>query len=208
MTYDCTGGLERLDAKAALPPIIGLCGEVGSGKDSAADGLAPLGYRRLGFADALKEVCTAVYVPLGAAWRHFNGTQEDKAEPIAALGGITGRRILEVVGTEGYRAAYQDTWVALALVRARAHGLAVIPDVRFPNEFQAIRDAGGVVWRVVRVGGPQAPGTASRHASNEAWREEAVDAILVARHGDLGALQEQARAYARAGGRVFANPLA
>lgn len=44
----------------------------------------------------------------------------------------------------------------------------VIPDVRFPNEVEAIRAAGGRVWRITR----------GKEASTEAWRQHASETSL------------------------------
>lgn len=183
-----------------IPKLVGVCGAIGAGKDTVAAALvAQLGFQRIAFADALKETCFDVFGPLGAERQDFFGTQEEKAAPIACLGNVTGRRILEVVGSEGFRAVVPSVWVDLALVRARGRSRVVIPDVRFPNEVEAIRAEGGVVWRVVRVGGPE---TKTGHASDVALDAYAADAILVARSGDVNGLQYQSVALAQAGGRT------
>jgi len=102
---------------------------------------------------------------------------------------LTPRHALQQLGTEWGRACYENVWVDYALRVAKQildryyarydakrgtyeiekdDGLSiegvVIPDVRFRNEVDAIRAAGGKVWRVSRFGaGLQ--GAAAKHQS-------------------------------------------
>ena len=179
--------------------IIGICGEIGAGKDTVADMLCNhYGYRRLAWADKLKEVCWSVYGPLGAERRHFFGTQADKDEPIPGILDhyklpVTGRSILEKVGTEGFRFACPDTWVLYGIsvhVDPNPEQDWVVADVRFPNEFKAIRSRKGEIWEVRKTGGEPAASQDSQHSSNLAWRAEKMDRSLSARHGHLKDLHE------------------
>jgi hypothetical protein len=63
--------------------------------------------------------------------------------------------VLQKWGTEVARKSWHnDTWIAsLENKLNRAHNDIVITDVRFPNEIKAVRNAGGIVIRVVR--GPE-----------------------------------------------------
>lgn len=177
------------------PPIVGLCGGIGAGKDVTTEFLIEdFGYRRVFFAEKLKEMCCDLFVPLGAERRHFFGTQDDKAEPILALGCRTGRHIMEAMGTEGGRAAYPDVWIRHALEH-HGHGpnaIIVTSDVRFPNEVDAIKDAGGVIFRLGRSN-EEAPSTG--HSSDEFWRKWTVghelDGDFTAPFGQLPALFAQ-----------------
>lgn len=177
--------------------IIGICGDIGAGKDTVADCLCNrYGFRRLAWATKLKEVCWAVYGPLGAERRHFFGTQADKDEPIPGILGpdrrpTTGRKILEGVGTEGFRGVCPETWVLYVMavcVDPNPDENWVVSDVRFPNEFRAIKARGGEVWEIRKTGGPKALSIGSAHPSNQAWRLVQKDRVLTARHGDLKGL--------------------
>lgn len=128
--------------------ILGLCGRARSGKDSFADisgGVLP-GLYRTAFAAPLKEMVSCL-VPL---------TEESKDAPLDWLDGITPRRLLQTLGTEWGRALHPDLWVRLALRRIADSGCdhAIVTDVRFPNEVNAIKAAGGKILWVQRPDGP------------------------------------------------------
>lgn len=140
------------------PPVIGLTGYARSGKDSVAAVLAEYGYRRAAFADALKDIATAI------GWDGSKGALPN----CGRCGMLQGRRLLQVLGSEGCREHLgDDVWIR-ALERKLTPGLRwAISDVRYLNEAEAIRRMGGEVWRVSR------PGTApDGHAS-----ETGVDEI-------------------------------
>lgn len=184
-----------------LPPIIGLCGGIGAGKDTVADALEELGYHRLSFALALKDAVASMFPWVPA--RHFFGTQKEKAE-LLFLGRNgtqwTGRRLLEVVGTDYMRAIMPDIWVRATIyeVDQEPEKLWVVSDVRFPNEAEAIRERGGVIWEVIREDGPQ---ETTGHASDTAWRDMPKDAQLKAGSGEVAVLQQAAILLAQNGGR-------
>lgn len=182
--------------KVNMPPIIGLCGDIGAGKSTVFKFLQEAyGYRPATFAAKLKEVARDVF---GLERRHVWGTQEDKAEELAHVTDAAGnprtaRYILEHLGTEGFRHIDPGVWMKYAMREVDAAmevSLAhfAFEDVRFRNEFQAIRERGGVVWEVVRVGGSEQGGRTG-HASDEEWRSIVKDKYVAARHGDLDGLK-------------------
>lgn len=77
---------------------------------------------------------------------------------------ITPREFLQMCGTEMFRKVWRDdVWVQLARKRIKAlrdsiandesrHVIAFIPDVRFPNEADMIKNEGGIMIRVARAG--------------------------------------------------------
>lgn len=153
--------------------IIGFSGYAGSGKDTAADALIEDGYQHVSFADALKQMAYAIdpYVQ----YSHMrNVTVRDGVRPMVVQGferlstmvDLHGwdycknkypdvRRLLQRVGTEGGRDIFGDNiWIDTAF--NKIDGNAVITDVRFKNEMQAILDRGGFVIRIEREGvGPR-----------------------------------------------------
>jgi hypothetical protein len=73
-------------------------------------------------------------------------TQEKKS------GYLTYREFLEYFGTSIVRKIKNDAWVNTTITKIfnENSNLAIIPDVRFPNEVQAIKDNGGIVIRLTR----------------------------------------------------------
>ena len=143
--------------------IIGIAGFQGSGKDTIADYLQNIyGFKRDSFAATLKDAVSAVFgwdrellegrTTESRAWR-------EQIDPWWAnrlnMPNLTPRLVLQRWGTEvARRSWHDDTWIAsLENKLNKAHNDIVITDVRFPNEIQAVRNAGGIVIRVVR--GPE-----------------------------------------------------
>jgi hypothetical protein len=137
--------------------IIGICGFIGSGKDTIADYLVGFhGYRRDSFAGTLKDAVAAVFgwdrellegrTPEARAWR-----EQIDSWWAARLNmpNLTPRWVLQYWGTEVCRRAFHDDiWIAALEARlARRSDNTVISDVRFPNEIASIKNAGGkIVW--------------------------------------------------------------
>jgi len=70
-------------------------------------------------------------------------------------GKMTGREFLQFFGTEVCRKIYEEIWVSRLIKDVEAEGslLAVIDDCRFPNEMEAIQNAGGKVVKLTRSNG-------------------------------------------------------
>ena len=67
-------------------------------------------------------------------------------------GPMTAREFMQFMGTEIMRKMYANVWANACINRATAEQseIAVIADVRFPNEVEAILNAGGKVIRLTR----------------------------------------------------------
>ena len=143
--------------------IIGICGFIGSGKDTIADYLVNLHhFRRESFANTLKDAVAQVFgwdrtmlegrTKQAREWRE----QVDPwwAERLG-IPHLTPRYILQQWGTEVCRKNFHDDiWIASLENKLRnSKDDVVISDCRFPNEIRAIKQAGGLVVRVVR--GPE-----------------------------------------------------
>lgn len=143
--------------------IIGICGLIGSGKDTIADYLQNIHqFRRESFAHTLKDAVSAVFgwdrellegrTKESRAWR-------EQVDPWWAerldMPHLTPRWVLQYWGTEVCRKSFHDDiWIAALENKLRkTKDDVVISDCRFPNEIQAIKNAGGRVIRVVR--GPE-----------------------------------------------------
>jgi hypothetical protein len=137
--------------------IIGVCGFIGSGKDTVADYLQNFHeFRRESFASTLKDAVASVFgwdrmllegrTKEARKWRE----QVDPwwAERLA-MPTLTPRWVLQYWGTEVCRRAFHDDiWIASLENKLRSSkDHIVISDCRFPNEIQSIQNAGGkIVW--------------------------------------------------------------
>jgi len=145
--------------------IIGVCGFIGSGKDTIADYLTNFhGYRRESFANSLKDAVAYVFgwdrtmlegrTTQARAWR-------EQVDPWWAerlnMPNLTPRWVLQYWGTEVCRKAFHDDiWIASLENKLRtSKDDIVISDCRFPNEIKSIKDAGGIVIRVKRGNEPE-----------------------------------------------------
>lgn len=142
--------------------IIGICGFIGSGKDTIADYLVNFhGFRRESFANSLKDAVAHVFgwdrtmlegrTKQSREWRETRDEWWSQRLDME----ITPRYILQQWGTEVCRRAFHDDiWIASLENKLRhSQDDVVITDCRFPNEIMAIRRAGGRVIRVIR--GPE-----------------------------------------------------
>lgn len=127
--------------------IIGLTGLAGSGKTTAAHRLIDVhGFTRHRMAGPLKTMLHC----LGLDERHTDG--ELKEAPCDLLGGQTPRRAMQTLGTEWGRGLIgPDLWVN-AWRATMPTGHVVVDDIRFVNEADAVRAAGGIVVRIDRPG--------------------------------------------------------
>ena len=144
--------------------IIGICGFIGSGKDTIADYLVNLhGFRRESFANSLKDAVSQVFgwdrtMLEGRTKQAREWREQRDAWWSERLGmDVTPRWILQYWGTDVLRKNFHDDiWIASLENKLRkTKDDIVISDCRFPNEIAAIKRAGGIVIRVVR--GPEPP---------------------------------------------------
>lgn len=144
------------------PMLVGLCSPaMGSGKTEVSRLLeVNHSFVRNPLAQTLKEMTATFFVGMGLdiydAWELIRDP-ELKEAPIKELKGVTPRHLMQTLGTEwGRNCIHESVWVDVCLARSkhlmRQGRSVVIDDVRFTNEADAIRDAGGVIVRVVRPG--------------------------------------------------------
>jgi hypothetical protein len=205
--------------------IIGVCGFIGSGKDTIADYLTNFhGFRRESFANSLKDAVAQVFgwdrtmlegrTKQAREWR-------EQVDPWWSerldMPNLTPRWVLQYWGTEVCRKSFHDDiWIASLENKLRnSKDDVVISDCRFPNEIKSIKDAGGIVVRVVRGEEPEWYDAAistnrgpdgnstwsisqdklrklSIHASETAWVGTNFDAVLD-NNGDIDDLFKQVK---------------
>jgi hypothetical protein len=86
---------------------------------------------------------------------------------------MTGREVLQFVGTDIFRRMYGPCWInsTLKKIQYEQPEWAIIEDVRFPNEVFGIKDGGGKVIRFTRY----VPSTKDKHDSETALDPENFD---------------------------------
>lgn len=120
------------------PKIICISGKAGAGKDTVGKCLAEHLNERgrvriMHYADLLKFICRT--------YLDWNGEKDEH-----------GRRLLQVIGTNGFRVNKPDYWVdflvSVVFYIGNNWDYVVIPDARFPNEISRWGDFG---YRVAHV---------------------------------------------------------
>lgn len=182
---------------------VGLVGKAGSGKDEFCDRMAlnsgshVVSYRKA-FADALKKTCAVMY---GVNEEVFH--DREKKEVVDARLGVTPRELLQKFGTDIVRQLDPDHWVKRLEVEVEntipeasvtfgfTHQLVVIPDVRFQNEIDWVKENGGVVINIVREN-PDVGEMDKSHLSETALNDVVDYDDVIENNGTLENLSEQA----------------
>jgi hypothetical protein len=112
------------------------------------------------FADYLKDMSVNLF---GLDSKNVYGNDDQKNESTPFLweemptetnkvGNMTHREFLEYFGTKIIRRVKSDAWVHATInkILNEDSQLAIVPDVRFPNEVKVIKDNGGIVIRLTR----------------------------------------------------------
>ena len=138
------------------------------------------------FADPLKELCQDI---LGLTYEQCCGTDEQKNSLTdlkwedmpdhsgQQTGIMTGREVLQYVGTNIFRKMSYNVWVDTTINRILrdSPALALITDVRFPNEVEGVQRLNGKVIKLTR----NPNGDKDQHLSELALDTfEGFDAVL------------------------------
>lgn len=172
--------------------LIGLTGNAGAGKDSAAAVLCAAGFKSAAFADALR-------IEVAAAWRidpRLLTERAGKDAPLHALavGMVHDANWLRWCSAAGHRmltprsprwclqqwgswrrSVTPDYWARHMRVWINHHCHfgnlnLVASDVRYPNEAATLRNLGGHIVRVHRPGQPGLPPDTAGHESELHWQ--------------------------------------
>lgn len=150
------------------PLIIGMCGNAGTGKDSATNLLIhhhAFRCTHLAFADPIREIGKIFGFTMKQMTDRTLKEQEDEFWKFSP------RYFMQKVGTEMFRDVLRDdVWIELAKLRISklmepyevetgfpkgkigTRRIIFITDVRFPNEAEAIKSMGGYIVKVSREG--------------------------------------------------------
>lgn len=125
--------------------IVAFIGRAGSGKDYQCSILQEHGYKKLAFADALRDVAFSslgIPVPFGMA-RYDEMKSNDECIKVVTEDSyhhLSFRKFLELLGTQGIR-KYDNNFWANALVKQikdNKYNKICISDMRFINEYNAV----------------------------------------------------------------------
>ena len=127
--------------------IVGFAGKKRSGKDTAGDAIANRGYMPIAFADPIKETCQLVF--------EFDDEQVfgSRKGEVDEFWEFSPRWAMQTIGTEMFREYIgHDVWVKSLLARIddSSHDRWAVTDVRFPNEVDRLKKAGGEVIYIRR----------------------------------------------------------
>jgi hypothetical protein len=143
-----------------MTKIIAFSGRKQSGKSTSAEYIQSIiscgSYPSItckiyNFADALKQdICMNI---LGLTYDQCYGTDDDKNTLTNLTWDnklLTAREAMEIIGTSIFRKLKDNVWVDAALNKIKRDNidLAIIPDCRFPNEVEFIKQCGGYVIRL------------------------------------------------------------
>lgn len=185
--------------------LIGISGKVGSGKDTIGEIIQKLCLTNKGpqfeikkFAGKLKQTASLLTgIPiekfedqefkktiLGSEWG--KPTKQNPLNAIEPFKDITFvemmsvRDLLQKLGTEAMRnGLHENVWVNALFADYTEDKQWVITDVRFPNEFKAIKEKGGIVIRVNRPGhGNSMKELAEAHPSETALDGHDFDYVI------------------------------
>ncbi len=169
--------------------LIGLCGFAGAGKDATAALLGMVGFRRVAFADGVREELRGWLAPNRKPlagmppelWLAAFGVSKSEIDFKPTTPAM--RTVIQLWGTEFRRAQDPQYWVKYAMQKVAQARMSVggtfdcpvvVTDVRFPNEVEAVRERGGVIWKINRPGL-----TADGHVSERNVEDVIADVELV-----------------------------
>ena len=160
--------------------VVGLGHQAQVGKDTAAGLLVSgHGFLRQAFADTLKDLARAsdpiIRDPFGGQPLSdivdYYGWEKAKEDPQI-------RGFLQRLGVGAREVLGADVWVRPVLDRIQRGGRGsrwVITDVRFPNEFEALREIGANLIKITRAGVVSNAGT---HVSETALAAAEWDTVI------------------------------
>jgi hypothetical protein len=153
-----TKDASNLDEYNNMPRIIGVTGKKFNGKDTLGNYLSKYNYKRMAFADPLKQVIKNIF--------DFNDEQlyGENKEKIDDFWKISPRSAMQFIGTDLFRHQMNklipeigdEIWIKVVkrqienIWKNNPNQKIVITDVRFPNECNLIRELGGIIIRVKR----------------------------------------------------------
>lgn len=156
------------------PIVVAFCGAKFHGKDTAAAVLMnEYSFRRVSFADGLrKTVATALRV------NESYFTDPLRKEEIDPRTGKPRRYWLQFIGTEGFRALWDEIWVSWwkEEILSKGYSRVVTPDLRFETEFKWLKTFKNSM--LIRIVNPNIPPSGDTHKSEALHAELPADVVI------------------------------
>lgn len=145
-----------------MTKIIAFAGRKQSGKTTCSEAVAKYangaiqpfnGAKIYNFADPLKkDICMNI---LGMTYDQCYGSDQQKNELVDCWWDnkqLTAREVMQLIGTDIFRTMQNNVWAGATInkIKNEQPSLAIIADCRFPNEVDAIKNAGGIVIKLMR----------------------------------------------------------
>ena len=142
-----------------MTKILAFSGRKQSGKSTGSEYMQALmlennlSSKIYSFADPLKkDICMNI---LGLTYEQCYGEDIDKntvTEVQWEGNKLTAREVMQFVGTDLFRKMKNDVWASATIskIKSEQPRLAIIADCRFPNEVDAIKNAGGLIIKLTR----------------------------------------------------------
>lgn len=140
-----------------MTQIVCFAGKKQSGKTTACEFVAEqFPGKKIGFynfADPLKELCMEI---LGLSHQQCYGENRHKNEVVDCYWNgkqLTAREVMQIVGTDWLRTMQDHVWASATIRKIQKENpeIALVGDCRFPNEVEAVQNAGGIVIKLERA---------------------------------------------------------
>lgn len=173
--------------------IIGISGKIASGKDLCAEVIQGVNNSQLWeikrFAYRVKQISSLM----------LNIPVEDfESRTVKSMyledWGMTVREFLQRIGTDAVRDnLHPDAWVLSLMSEYEEGDNWIITDLRFPNEFDAVKERGGICIRVIRndIQDINPDGHASETSLDSYSLNGQFDHYIRADKGDIGSIKTQ-----------------
>lgn len=128
-----------------MTDLIGLTGPIGVGKSTVANILKNYGYSEHAFADKLKQIVAIVFNLTNDLDKSINIVNSNKTNQIYK--NYTTARLLQMVGQGLRDKVDNDIWID-SLFKSYKNDKWVISDIRYKNEYLALKQAGGILIKI------------------------------------------------------------
>lgn len=171
------------------PKLIGLYSSAPqSGKTTTAEILKEEGYKIVSFATPLKEMTLRFLMGFGYSKGDAERIIKDKNFVIGEIE-LRSRDVMQLLGTEwGRELIHKNVWVKMWESRQRLYPYVIVDDMRFPNEYEAVKSRGGLMVKIERREANEK--NREKHESEGALDEFCFDRVIY-NNGSISDLHDQ-----------------